>query len=425
LEADINHNRFAYGWKKMVENKDVTATVMETADNVPWVLRIRRVAIYIVPLIIATVYAWGSIKITNWARISLIAFIVTFLFMPVASWLARRFKIMDIPDARRIHKRPTPRLGGLAIYIGFAAAVICNYHFDLRLKGLAVGSTIIFLVSLWDDWKGLPAKFKLFMQMVASVVVIVCGVRLNIIPNTWPGDIYIEGVLTVLWMVSITNAVNFMDGSDGVVGGLSIFSLLSFFLIAVNTQQYYLAFLCISIAWAAAAFLCYNVSPAKIFLGDGGSCFFGFMLAGMAVMGDWATDHPMVSFSVPLVILGIPIFDMCFTTLKRVVDGKVHSFGEWLAYVGKDHLHHRILAHGFNARGTALLLATLNLIMGLGAVGMQTATNLDHKMPVSNDSFISVIMLSQGVLVFVVITILLDVKAPQPKEENGGDNSVS
>jgi UDP-GlcNAc:undecaprenyl-phosphate GlcNAc-1-phosphate transferase len=170
--------------------------------------------------------------------------------------------------------------------------------------------------------------------------------------------------------VGITNAVNFFDGMDGLATGLTIIGSLSFFIVAEITGQSYLGFLTIALAGSCLGFLKFNFKPASIFLGDAGSTFLGFTLAGIAVMGNWAEKNPKVALSLPIIILSVLIFDMIYITIARVWDGRVRSFKGWVEYTGKDHLHHRLVALGFNETQTVLLIYLIAACLGLGGINL-------------------------------------------------------
>jgi UDP-GlcNAc:undecaprenyl-phosphate GlcNAc-1-phosphate transferase len=180
-----------------------------------------------------------------------------------------------------------------------------------------------------------------------------------------------NALLTVLWFVSITNAVQFLDGMDGLAAGLGVFASFFFGMVALQTDQFYLMYLAAALTGASLGFLPYNFRPrssAQIFLGDGGSSFIGFTLAGLAVMGEWAEHDPLVALATPLLILAVPVFDIAYVSVNRVMTGKVHSFHEWLAYVGKDHIHHRFEALGLSKSQTVLLIHFLSVSLGISAL---------------------------------------------------------
>jgi UDP-GlcNAc:undecaprenyl-phosphate GlcNAc-1-phosphate transferase len=205
-------------------------------------------------------------------------------------------------------------------------------------------------------------------------------------------------LLTFLWIVGITNAMNFIDGMDGLAAGVSIIIGVFLAVIAGQTGQMELGFLSIALFAAAAGFIPYNFIPgrqAKSFLGDGGSSFFGFVLASLAVLGEWADNDPLVSFSTPLIIFGVLIYDTTYTTIARIVSGKVRSVRELVAFVGHDHIHHRMNNIIGNKTLAVLFILVLNIILGLGTLALRSA-----------HFYIALMMVIQALFIFLLITVL-------------------
>ncbi len=331
----------------------------------------------------------------RWLFLFFFSFIIAFLSTKVIRRVAVKLKILDLPDERKIHKEPVPLLGGLAIYISYVITIFLNFSFSIELKGIILGGTIILLIGLIDDIKHLPAKWKLVGQVVASSTLILFGVKLSFLPNVWWGYGG-EVLLTIIWIVGITNAANFFDGMDGLAAGLIAIGSLSFFIVAQITGQPYLAYLTIALAGSCLGFLKFNFKPASIFLGDTGSTFLGFTLAGIAIMGGWAERNPKVALSLPLLVLSIFIFDMVYITITRIFKGVVRSFKEWIEYTGKDHLHHRLLTLGFNELQTVLLIYLIAACLGISGINLRASEDLRIYL-----EFI------QAFFIFVIIVILM------------------
>ncbi len=327
----------------------------------------------------------------RWLFLLVFSFLLTFLLTPLVRNLATRLRVMDIPDQRKIHARPIPLLGGLAIYVSYVMTIFFNFSFSIELKGVILGGTIILLVGLLDDIKTLPATLKLVSQIVAAGAMMACGVKLDFLPNTWWGNGG-ELVLTVIWMVGIANAVNFFDGMDGLATGLTAISALSFFVVAQLTHQSYLGYLTIALAGSCLGFLKFNFKPASIFLGDTGSTFLGFTLAGIAVMGGWAERNPKVALSLPILILSVFIFDMVYITVARVLKGKVRNFKEWVEYTGKDHFHHRLVSLGFSEIQTVLLIYLITACLGIGGINLRAEGGLRIYLEFLKSFFILIII---------------------------------
>jgi len=331
----------------------------------------------------------------RWLFLLVFSFLLTFLSTKVIGRVANKLKILDHPNERKIHKKPIPLLGGLAIFGSYVATIIFNFNFSIELKGVIIGGTIILIIGLIDDIKHIPATWKLISQVLASSILILHGVKLSFLPSTWWGNAG-EVLLTVIWVVGITNAVNFFDGMDGLATGLTAIGSLSFFIVAEITGQSYLGFLTIALAGSCLGFLKFNFRPASIFLGDAGSTFLGFTLAGIAVMGGWAEKNPKVALSLPILILSVFIFDMIYITIARVWDGRVRNFREWIEYTGKDHLHHRLVALGFNETQTVLLIYLIAACLGLGGINLLATEDLKIYF-----EFI------QAFFIFIIVVILM------------------
>ena len=313
--------------------------------------------------------------------------------------------MLDAPAARKVHRTPTPLLGGAAVYAAFAVTVLFNFNFSRGLKGVVVGATVVVLLGLVDDVWNLPAPVKLAGQVAAILGAMVYGVILSVVPHWLPGAPALNVALTLLWFLTVTNAVQFLDGMDGLAAGLGVIAGLFFSISALQTSQPYLFILAAPLVGACLGFLPYNFrrDGARIFLGDSGASFIGFTLAGLAVMGEWAEDDPIVALLTPILILAVPLFDIAFIGVVRVVTGKVHSLREWLAYTGKDHIHHRFEALGFSKAQSVLLILFISGTLGLSALQLKQATPQE-----------AVLILVQAACVLAIIAILEGVGRGRP-----------
>ena len=354
--------------------------------------------------------AWTWTEGLRWFYLFLIAMSAVFLLAPASAWLALRIGAMDQPSERKVHTLPVPRIGGLAVYLAFMAAVLRNQQFSREVWGILLGGTIIFVLGFFDDWKGLSARTRLFWQCVAALAVTFFGLHLSF-PLKMPFGAALSTALSVLWLVGITNAFNFMDGIDGLAATMGAVCALLFLGIGWNSRQFALSFISAALAGACAGFLRMNWRPARVFLGDSGSTFIGFILGCLALYGSWATDNPAVSFSTPLLVLGIPIFDIIYTTVSRVRNGSVSTLREWLEYTGKDHFHHRLMKLGLGVEQTVGFIVLLNVCLGMGAWTIRhTASTLG-----------TWLLLWQSVLIFliVVVLMLLGREVTPEKEKHG------
>jgi UDP-GlcNAc:undecaprenyl-phosphate GlcNAc-1-phosphate transferase len=303
------------------------------------------------------------------------AFVVSFVFTFATTPLVRRlaFKIgaIDIPrDARRMHKKPTPRIGGLAIIFGFTVATVCFAHWTRPLVGTLAGAAIIAVMGFVDDLKNLPAKLKFVIQIIAALVVIFGGgIKIGVFTNPnifsdnpyWVLPSWLSVTLTVIWIVFITNAVNFIDGLDGLAAGVSAIMSVSLVFISVRVGEYSIALLGIALMGSCFGFLPFNFNPAKIFMGDTGSTFLGFMLATLSIQGVFKS-YAVISFAVPLIMLGLPLFDASFAMIRRIVHGQSPMVAD------RGHLHHRLVDMGFSQKQTVFILYAISGVLGITAV---------------------------------------------------------
>lgn len=311
-------------------------------------------------------------------KIALASLLLTYAFTPVVIRLAMRMDAVDYPDTRRIHRKPTPRIGGLAVFISVNLTLLLNFNYSLALKGVCISATLVALLSLWDDVRELPATVKLTGQLAALLVLAAFGVHLEFAPDVWWGNLA-EYAVTALWVIGITNAFNFLDGINGLAASLAVSVCFLMGLLAWNTGQGVMLLLCMAVAGASAGFLPDNArykSPARIFLGDVGSAYLGWMMACIAVMGDWSSEGPIKAYAAPLLIFSVMIFDMVYTTIARIYRGDVRSLHDWVTYVGRDHLHHRLMYLGLSQKQTVWAIAGLSMITGLAALSLVAADNL-------------------------------------------------
>ena len=280
---------------------------------------------------------WGDIAIAF-----LLAFITTFVVTPHTMRLAKKVGAIDIPNDRRVNKKPMPRLGGLAVISGFLVSIIYLFittsiegklnlfgeeNYYIKMIGFFAGIVVLGITCYIDDVKGIPSLVKLTAQIIASIIVVACGIRIeNIsIPFT-EGKIVISEIfsyiITVCWIVGITNAINLIDGLDGLSSGVTLISCLSLLMVfALNGSPLIAIVLITALAGALVGFLPFNFSPAKTFIGDTGSNFMGFSLAIISILGVAKTYTALVLIA-PIIILGMPIFDTIFAIFRRIIKGK-------------------------------------------------------------------------------------------------------
>jgi len=308
----------------------------------------------------------------------LIAFVLTILLTPMVRSFAPEIGALDVPSARKVHQEKIPRTGGIAIYFGFLVAVLFGLLFlgglrgaviNLRpILGILLGGSLVLLVGLVDDIYGMRPLAKLFFQSVGAGVAIYFGVEINFVSNPFNG-LFTLGVisipLTLLWLVGMTNAINLIDGLDGLAAGVTAISSGTLFFVALRTHQLGAALLMLALCGAALGFLRYNFFPASIFLGDSGSYFLGFILACASVIGVFKTTL-VVALVVPLLILGVPIFDTVFAVFRRLKEKRSPFLAD------DKHIHHLLLRAGMTQREAVFsiylvcfLLSFVALIMAL------------------------------------------------------------
>ena len=337
-------------------------------------------------------------KFGRWLYILLFAFSAAALLTPLMIFIAVRSGIVDNPGGRKIHTRVTPLLGGAAVTISFISALLANMILDVRDVVLIAGGTVIAAVGLIDDWKNIPARYKLLIQVCVVLVLIRSGIILDLFPihTTW--GYLLNAAFSIIWIVGLTNAMNFFDGMDGLATGVSAIISLFLGIVAFQTAQPFMGWIAIAMLGSCLGFLPFNFGfrrQAAIFLGDAGSSFFGFVLAALAIKASWATNNPIVSFATPVLIFWVLIYDMAYISLERIITGKVKSFQDWIDYVGTDHIHHRLLVIFDNRRKVVFFIFFLCATLGISAITLRGAS--------TSDGILTVV---QAFLITVIVSIL-------------------
>ena len=293
---------------------------------------------------------------------------------PLARRAAYRLGAIDVPrDNRRMHQKPIPRLGGLAIYAAFAVVSLFMMELDLSLITLLAGATLMAGIGMLDDTRALPAKLKLVVQILAALIVIAGGARIEFITNflSTAKPIIPLGIfsvpVTVFWVVGITNTVNLIDGLDGLAAGVAGIASLSLAAVAYLHGQPDVAVLLMILAGASIGFLPHNAHPAKIFMGDTGSLLIGFVLATVSIEGV-IKSATTIAVAIPVLALGVPIFDTAFAILRRMVNKRP------IMEADKGHLHHRLLDQGISHRQTVWILYAFSFFLGVSAIFISGAS---------------------------------------------------
>ncbi len=306
----------------------------------------------------------------------LIAFTIAFILTPLVRKLSIKMKWLDNPNWRKVNRKPMPLLGGFAIYLGFVFSLLFFIFkgpalFDIyKFIGLLGSSFIILLVGVEDDIKGLSPRRKLFYQIVAAVIAYLFGYNIIKISHPLGGAFEIPALvgmfLTIFWIVGFTNAINLLDGLDGLASGVISIIAMSLFFIALKDSNPIVAVLCIGIVGSTLGFLPYNFYPAKIFMGDTGSMFLGFVMALVSIEGSFK-GSTFVTLLVPIVAMGVPVVDTALSILRRLIKGNGIN-GVFKA--DKEHVHHKLMSQEGAQRNAVLKLYFLTICFGMIAVGL-------------------------------------------------------
>ena len=301
----------------------------------------------------------------------LAAFAVSVICTPLAIKLAPKIGAVDVPkDARRVHTKPMPRFGGMAIFIGTMAVIMAFLEKDSQLWGVILSGTLMYLVGVVDDLKGIPAKVKLLGQIACATILYCFSIRITTMANLLPWGpglirfpVVISFLVTVVWIVGVTNAVNLIDGLDGLAAGVCCIASLSIAYTAHLHDRMTTCSIMSALAGACVGFLMFNVNPATISMGDSGSLFLGYMLASVSLLGDTPLKSTTaLATLVPICVLALPLFDTTFAILRRLVTHRP------IMEADRGHLHHRIMAIGWGQRRTVLILYCISGVMGVAAI---------------------------------------------------------
>lgn len=355
-----------------------------------------------------------------------LAFMISFCATPIAKRIAFKLNAIDVPkDERRMHKKPIPLMGGLAIIAGFCVAMLYNiaspseiFSFNRELAGLFVGILIILASGIIDDIYHVKARVKLLFQVSAAIsAVVISDSRILRVTNPFSEtgmtelNIYISYAVTILWIVGITNAVNLIDGLDGLAAGVSSICSLSLFFVSVlglsPDSDPYTAIVTGALAGATLGFLPFNFNPAKIFMGETGSAFLGFTLSVISIQGT-LKSYTAISIAIPILVLGIPLFDTTFAILRRILNGKSPMEAD------RGHLHHRLIDMGLSHKQSVIVMYIASASLGLCAVVL------------ANKGVLSAIILLVSVSIFIIAgaKFMNEVNsddAPDEDENTGSD----
>lgn len=310
---------------------------------------------------------------------AIISYLLGVFIVPFVISFSKKQGLVDVPNERKIHKGPISRLGGIAIWLStmlsFLFLVFLSYYpYGSLLSGILLGSSLMFFLGLIDDIYTLNAKFKLFIQVMIATLVFFLGVRIDSILIPFGADVHLTNsfsyILTLLWIVGISNAVNFIDGIDGLAGSVITVNSITLGIIAVamvppNPMSALIAFI---LAGSMLAFLTYNFNPAKIFMGDSGALFSGFLLATLSITG--VMKGAALAIILPFVVLAVPIIDITYASLRRISKGKSPFVAD------SEHIHHKLLKAGFSQNKTVAILTSIAIVAG--AIASYSVGSIKH-----------------------------------------------
>lgn len=302
----------------------------------------------------------------------IVSLVIVLALIPPLRKLAIRFDFVDRPTSRKIHKEPVPHLASIAIFLGFMIPyVILSRQWDLEMAGIIAGSLLILGIGIVDDWyktrgKDFPALPKTIVQVGAAVIVYFCGISFVGVTIPFTGHMvvfpeWLQFILTILWIFGVTTVINFMDGLDGLSGGVAGISALTLFVVAIAKGQTQSAIMAIILVGVALGYLKYNKPPAKIYMGDAGATFIGFMLGIIALDGAFK-QVTVISILVPVLALGVPIFDNIYVIIKRYLNGKP------VYKADRSQLHYRLLSWGLSPKQAVLFIYLISACLSLSSI---------------------------------------------------------
>lgn len=288
------------------------------------------------------------------------ALVIAVALTPLSKWLAPHVGIVAIPRARDVHTTPVPKMGGVAILLGtlLMALVLGSRPEFQQLAAMLFGAAFMSFLGLVDDRFALSAYIRLPLQMLAALMVWVFGVRIQMFSNP-----ILDATITVLWIAGITNAMNFLDNMDGLLAGICSVISAFFLVLAIINGQYLVGLLSAAVLGACIGFLFWNLNPATVFMGDSGSMFLGFLLACLSIKLRFLGQAQIVSWLVPVIVMGVPLFDMALVVISRLRRGR-----NPLTTPGKDHTSHRLANQGFTKRETVMILYLVSGALGITAI---------------------------------------------------------
>jgi UDP-GlcNAc:undecaprenyl-phosphate GlcNAc-1-phosphate transferase len=343
-----------------------------------------------------------------WTRRYLVTFAVAavtaYLLTPVIIFLSRKFGILSYPEENKLHTRPTPVFGGVAVYLGFAIASVSIFYYTHAFKTIVAGGLVVLALGIVDDLRKVPAYIKLAVLFMLAYWLSLQGVVLQLLPVGFPLRDFLNLIVSIFWIAGVISAFNAVDNMDGLASGIACICAFMFFIVSVQTSQRFFGVLAIALAGSTLGFLKYNFKPARIFPGNSGSLFLGFTLAVLAVMGEWS-ENAFVSMVIPVMILAIPIIDIIFVVLWRHANGLTANVMEAIEYCDTDHISHRLQALGLSQRKVVFVLYLLSACIGIGAVILREAQQTGN----------ALLLFIQLIMLVILIGTLLNIEKDKLK----------
>lgn len=300
----------------------------------------------------------------------LASFVTVLAVTPLVIKLAVKIGAVDKPNERKVHQKLMPRLGGLAIFIGAIAGYFAGGVYNEKVTAITVGAIMIVILGMLDDKYELSAKIKFAGQIIVGCLIVYSGLKIDLLTIPYVGDFELglwSYPITVFWIVAFTNAINLIDGLDGLSAGISAIGIITIAVMAAMAGKFLIFTFCALLLGSIAGFLFYNFHPAKIFMGDTGALFLGYSISILSLLGLYKSVT-LFSFVVPIIILGVPVFDTTFAIIRRIVNKRPISSPD------KSHLHHRLLDLGLSHRKTVLCIYAFGILFGLSALILSEST---------------------------------------------------
>lgn len=337
-----------------------------------------------------------------------VTFLVSCILVPLAKKCANHVGALDMPNERKIHKSAMPRMGGLAIFGGFLIGYILYGDINTQMISILIGAFIIFLLGIFDDIKPIKAKYKFLVQIIAAIIVVLYG-QIYFTEITFLGlklefNIYISYFLSIFFIVAISNAINLIDGMDGLASGISsiyfgTIAIIAFILNRIGNLDVILSLIMLG---STLGFLFWNFPPAKIFMGDSGSLFLGFMISVIALLGLKVVT--LTSLVIPVTILAIPIFDTVLAIFRRILKG------ESIGTPDKEHFHHQLLKMKFSPSTSLIVIYSINIIFSSISIFY-----------IIGDKIEAIVLYLLILLLLLFIILKTDILYEHKKKKNKGD----